>query len=185
MTLSSPCLHSWATKFDSCRRAGVTLIEALLVIMVLTASMVAAPSVGHLFSSRTSVRQDSDLIVRSLRLARETALSRTCTVTVRWKRVKNNDGEYGTLIDMQGEPGVYSDGGDAFGAQASPGSSTWMVDPIALHPDVNIKTNATSIQFTSDGTASRDLQMVVSRDTESVEVFVQASSGNIYKDATL
>ena len=88
------------------------------------------------------------------------------------------------VIDMLAAPGIYSDGTDAFGAQANPGSSTWMVDPVALHPDVNLKANASSIQFTPTGTASRDLQMKVSRDSESVEVFVQASSGNIYKDAT-
>lgn len=184
MTPLAPCLRNSATKPDARRRAGVTLVEALLVIMILTASTVAAPSVGHLFSSRTSIRQDSDLIVRSLRLARETAVSRSCAVTVRWKSVKDDDGEYRMVIDMLAAPGIYSDGTDAFGAQANPGSSTWMVDPIALHPDVNVKANASSIKFTPTGTASRDLQMKVSRDDESVEVFVQASSGNIYKDAT-
>ncbi|MAP07969.1 MAG: general secretion pathway protein GspH, partial [Rhodopirellula sp.] len=55
MTPLAPCLRNSATKPDARRRAGVTLVEALLVIMILTASMVAAPSVGHLFSSRTSI----------------------------------------------------------------------------------------------------------------------------------
>ncbi|MEO9596030.1 MAG: GspH/FimT family pseudopilin, partial [Rhodopirellula bahusiensis] len=94
------------------------------------------------------------------------------------------DGDYRMVIDMLAAPGVYSDGTDTFGSQATSGSSTWMVDPIALHTEVNLKANASSIQFTPTGTASRDLQMKVSRDTEAAEIFVQASSGNIYKDAT-
>ncbi|WDQ19219.1 pilus assembly FimT family protein [Rhodopirellula sp. P2] len=162
----------------------MTLVEALLVLMVLSASMLAAPRVGQLFSQRTTVRQDSDVVLRSLRLARETALTRRCSVTVRWKSVRNADGENRTVVDMVAAPGIYSDGADAFGAAASPGASTWMTDPIELHPNVSVRANASSIVFDPTGIANRDLELKVYRDSESIDVFVQAASGNIYQNAS-
>ncbi|MCC9658067.1 pilus assembly FimT family protein [Rhodopirellula halodulae] len=166
------------------RRHGVTLVEALMVIMVLTASMVAAPRVGQLFSQRTTVDQDSALVLRTLRLARETAVLRKCSVTVRWRWLRDDEGTYRTVLDLTATPGVYSDGRDAFGAPSSPGANTWMSKPIELHPEVRVRGNASSIVFTATGSANRDLELVVSRDTTSVDVNVQSASGNIYKTAS-
>jgi Tfp pilus assembly protein FimT len=169
---------------DARRRAAVTLVEALLVMMVLSASLLAAPRVGQLFSQRTTVRQDSDVVLRSLRLARETALARQCSVTVRWKSVRDADGDSRMVVDMVAAPGIYSHGADAFGAAAAPGASTWMTDPIELHPDTSIRANASRIVFDATGTADRDLELKVYQDTESRDVYVQAASGNIYQNAS-
>lgn len=170
---------------DVSRRAAVTLIEVLLVVMLLGASLAAGPRVGRYFSHRTTVRQDSDAVVRTLRLARETALMRQCVVNVRWMNVRDPaTNSERTILDMEATPGRYSSNVNALGASAGTSQDTWMADPIELDPLVIVRANANEISFTPQGTAARDLEMKLSRDPEAVMVYVRARTGEIFSRPT-
>jgi len=168
------------------RHRGVTLLEVLMVIMISAAALSIA-GVSGTFRGRTDSRSDADEVLRSLRLARETAMISRCDVRVRHGlRIDPSTGRRRQSIEVAASadpyrPQVDANGVTHFGAQ--PAHSGWMSQPIWLAEDTSVRSDANIITFNATGGADRNIRWRIDHSGQSHSVVVTAASGEIRLDS--
>lgn len=170
--------------FD-CRiiRRGTSLLEVFMVLLILTGSL-SIIGVSGAFQSRTALKQDTDEVLRGLRLARETAILSGCEVSIRTTERKHpSTGLRCDAFEMSVQPSPYRDAIDAqnvshFGA-TSANPNEWMAEPIWLNSNTDLKADTRTIVFRPDGLASQDTQWKLSSGSDSTSIRIEANTGNI------
>ena len=143
-------------------RAGVTLIEAVLVITLLAAaSATSLILMDNQWLARRHVITTANEVADTLVTARNTAITNQATLTVR--RVRSGGLEQ-LLITEQ--PGPYRSG------------NTWQVD---LGEDVRLRGAPVQIRFNPTGSANRSLTWTITSSQSNAQVTVSPASGQVLR----
>lgn len=144
---------------DATRR-GVTLLEAILVILILSGAAVASSFVldGNWVSDRV-VKDLTIEVAQTVDAARNTAITNRCNVHVRRIRVNG----FESLEISQ-------DAGPHRGSQQH---------TIPLGDDLTIRARPSEIEFTANGTARRAATWIVTQGRVSGQIVVTPSTGRV------
>lgn len=157
-------------------RQGVTLIEALMVVLVVTAAFVAAPRVSQGWMQTTALDGDEQTVLHTLRLARETAIQSAGDVVIQRVQRLHPDGTTRFALELQLSPGPYSDNGSWHGAGGNT-ATRFMDHPFWMSSDVAIRQGPNQFRFHPDGTADRDVSWVITLEGVNKTVNVLGTSG--------
>ena len=139
------------------RRRGVTLIEAIMVVTLLSAAALACSFVlDRDWSSSRNVQQVTSHVSHVLLMARNTALANRADVEVR--RVRNGNTEQIEIAEFAGP----------FRAERR---STF-----DLGDDIRISGSPSRIRFTPESTADRSLQWTIRQGNSSAEINLNATN---------
>ena len=142
------------------QRAGVTLIETIMVVTLLAAAAVTSSILlDGQWVARRSVTAVTNDIANSLITARSTAITNQATVRVRRLR---RGGVEQLLISEDAGP-------------FRPGKS-WVIE---LGSDVRLRGGPRVIRFSPTGTANRSLTWSIRQSRSSGQVSVAAASGQV------
>ena len=142
------------------RRSGVTLLEALLVILVLSGAAIASSFVmdGNWITNRTVNDLTID-VAQTLDEARNTAIANKSNVRV--QRLRQNGIEQLRIV---AEAGPYR------------GESRRIV---VLGSEVRLRVRPSEIVFAADGTAARAADWTVSQNRTSGQIIVSPTTGQV------
>jgi prepilin-type N-terminal cleavage/methylation domain-containing protein len=143
-------------------RAGVTLIETIMVIVVLaTAAAGSLMLMDGEWVARRNVKATINAAAESLTMARNTAMTSQTTVHVRLVQAA-----VATQLIVTQDPGPYR------------AEQKWTID---LGTDTRVSGSPTDIQFTSTGSANRGLAWTVTQSRSSGEITVAPTSGQVFR----
>ncbi|WP_146580619.1 GspH/FimT family pseudopilin [Neorhodopirellula pilleata] len=154
-----------------------------MVLLILTGSL-SIMGVSGAFHTRTDLKQDTDEVLRCVRLARETAITCGCDIHIRTaRRTHPSSGQRCVVVELLAQPSPYSGAVDASNAShfglVSTNPSEWMVDPIWLASTTRLNADTNEIVFQSDGTSTQDANWSLSNGGESYSIRVESVTGNI------
>ncbi|WP_345327150.1 pilus assembly FimT family protein [Novipirellula rosea] len=146
--------------FTQSKRNGVTLIEAVMVVVLLSASAVASSFVLRpRWSSELSVTGVTLHVADTLMMARNTAITNQADVRV--QRIRK-DGQ--TMLAITEAAGPIRDEKIAF---------------FELGTEVTVTGSPTEIRFSPMGSADRDLRWTITQGGVAGEVRVSPTTGNV------
>lgn len=141
-------------------RRGVTLLEAVLAVVILSVAMVATSLViGPSFQSATAARISSADVAGRLRLSRQTAIVQQAFVDV---ELIGRRGRQQLVMTVQ--PNAFDSGSQ----------SSWLVEP-----NLQITGTPTKLRFAPTGDADTSLRWTVSAADSQRDIQVQAAGGMI------
>lgn len=166
------------------RHHGVTLIEALLVILILSAALAAAPGFSRTFVGRQSITADADELLQTIRLARQTAILHDGVVEVRVvTRPHPADGRNRVAVEWRGVPSPFSPNA-RWAGPPPPTGTAWLADPIWLAADTQLQANPSTIAFDGKRGLSRDAVWTLTHGPDRRTIRIAAGSGPIHLDST-
>lgn len=141
-------------------RRGVTLLEAVLAVVILSVAMVATSLViGPSFQASTAARISTADAAGRLRLARQTAIAQQAIVDV---ELVGSRGRQQLVMTVQ--PNSFDSGSQ----------SSWLVEP-----KLQITGTPTKLRFAPTGDADTSLRWTVSAADSHRDIQVQAAGGII------
>lgn len=136
-------------------RQGVTLVEVIMVIIVLSVSAMIVPiGFDGQWNAERQLSADTSNMRQSLRLARDSAILHQASTTVSLDR----SGDQRLLVQQS--------------ATASSPAKTWEV---WLDTDTDIRFSNASITFTPNGLADRNLEVRMSQDQSRASLTVSVT----------
>ena len=141
-------------------RRGVTLIEAIMVIVLLASAAVATSfAMDNQWMAERHVVASTHEVVKTLEAARNTAIMRRSAVRIRRQRV-------GGVEQLR----IREDAGPL-----GPGK-TWITE---LDPEIRLRGGPREIRFAPTGGANRALRWIVTESRTSAQVNVSPSNGRV------
>ncbi|WP_442510772.1 pilus assembly FimT family protein [Novipirellula sp. SH528] len=146
--------------FTQSKRNGVTLIEAVMVVVLLSASAVASSFVLRpRWSSERNVTGVIHHVADTLTMARNTSITNQADVRV--QRIRK-DGQ--AMLEITETAGPVRDEKVSF---------------FELGPEVTVNGSPTEIRFSPMGTANRDLRWTITQGGVAGEVRVSPTTGSV------
>ncbi|MEM1226360.1 MAG: hypothetical protein AAGJ40_11725 [Planctomycetota bacterium] len=160
-------------------RSGVTLLEAIMVIMILSAALIATPGFSRTMLPSTSIDADAREVARLLRNARETALLHRCTVEVRRIRaVHPGDGQRRHAVVWRALPSPYAVNTFLAGPIDNTGNR-WLAEPIWMTSQTVLSGSPTTIRFTDNNRIDRIYQWQLDNEDEQRTVTASSTTNSI------
>tara|TARA_R110002049_G_scaffold4601_5_gene32772 strand:- start:1073822 stop:1074325 length:504 start_codon:yes stop_codon:yes gene_type:complete len=141
-------------------RCGVTMIEAILVVLILSGAAIASSFVldSNWVANRT-VRYLTIDVSQTLDLARNTAIANRCTVRVRRTRVNNVE-----QLEITEAAGPFR--GEQRGI-------------VVLGDEIRLRVRPSEIVFAADGTVSRAATWTVTQGRVAGQIVVTPTTGQV------